>query len=103
MLSDIYLYNLRQKYINVGLSLEQSPQFDGPIDELEYDIIYGIMEEEDITNHLNDMEVKSKITHHNKSFVLFKMNNDFKIKAYLTKHNNIWLIEHCQSFYSKRV
>ncbi len=92
--STIYISDLKQKFDNADENLKFYPQSDGPVDDLEFDIIYGIMETSDISEHMEDIKIERQIIRGDKSFVAMRIGTHLLIKTYLSRYGNNWKIDH---------
>lgn len=80
-------------------NLKLYPQFDGPVTELEYDIVFGVQEQEDITKHINDIKTLSEKTIGNKSLLILGIGKHLRLNVNLSKYNNKWLIDTYKATY----
>lgn len=97
--SDIFISDLNQIYQDAGIQLSRTKQYDGPIDGLEYDLIYKIQEPDDIINHLNEMKVITIRNKNKSSFIVLGIGKHLRINACLSRYNDTWLIDHLTPYY----
>ena len=98
-ISNNFETKLMTKFKKCDANLKIHPQFDGPVEELEYDIVFGVQEQDDITQHLKEIRILSKSNIGKKSSILFSIGKYLRLKVYLTKYSKKWLIDRLHPYY----
>jgi hypothetical protein len=100
--SENYVGQFGRLFYNTNQNLTLHPQYDGPVEGFEQDIVLGIMEEDDITKNMSTLKRLYIITSNNRALLIFNISDHLKLIFTLSKykiHHNKWLIEDFRQVY----
>lgn len=92
--SENYVDYLRAFFRDCDADLKRYPRHEGPYPRLDDDVILRVQEDEDITEHLNEMVIVSqKTTLNHRSVVILIKSSRLELNFKLLKIGNSWLID----------